>query len=340
MAIKINMLSLADSVSGQGVGSAYIEQTNLVKQIPELEISVNSRAHDFDIYHIHSVNYRYYRRMKKDHVNIVYVHFIPKENEGSIKLPKLATKIFDWYVESFYKRADELVVVNPCFITPLKELGIPEEKITYIPNYVAKETFYPLEKDVVNEIKVRYQIPVDKFIVLGCGQIQTRKGFDDFVKCAASNPDLYFLWVGGFSFGRITHGYKEYKKMMKNLPSNMMVTGIVDRSKMNEIFNIADVLFMPSHKELFPMSILEAANAHKPILLKKLTLYTPILFDKYCHGTSVEEYSEELQKLANDSSYYQKRIDDAIFLSNFYSKERLMEEWKNYYERIYEKYKK
>ena len=177
------------------------------------------------------------------------------------------------------------------------------------------------------------------FVVLGCGQIQTRKGFDDFVETVKNNPDVSFLWAGGFSFGRITHGYKKYKKIINNPPKNLKILGIVDRNKMNEVFNISDVFFMPSYKELFPMAILEAINVGKPILLRDLDLYKPILFDKYAKGKNVDDFSIEIRKLKNDKSYYDSQSEKSKFIANFYNKERLLNEWDNYYRRIYKKYK-
>ena len=47
--LKINMLSKATSVSGQGVGAAYIEQVNLVKEDKDLfEITENKRGNKLD----------------------------------------------------------------------------------------------------------------------------------------------------------------------------------------------------------------------------------------------------------------------------------------------------
>ncbi|MBD5390886.1 glycosyltransferase, partial [bacterium] len=45
MKLLINMLSKADSVEGQGVGSAYIEQVNLVKEeLSEyFDVRINSK---------------------------------------------------------------------------------------------------------------------------------------------------------------------------------------------------------------------------------------------------------------------------------------------------------
>ena len=339
MAIKINMLSKADAVPGQGVGSAFIEQTRLVKELKGFEISINDKKGDYDIYHIHSVNLGYRLRMNKKHINIVYVHFVPKENEGSIKLPKLAQFIFDKYVESFYKKADELVVVNPAFIKPLEEIGVPRDKITYIPNYVDKANFKKLDGQQIIQLKNKYDINQNNFVVMGCGQIQTRKGFDDFIETVNKNKDVTFLWAGGFSFGRITHGYKKYKEIVKNPPSNLKILGIVNRDKMNEIYNISDMLFMPSYKELFPMAILEAINVGKPILLRDLNLYKPILFERYARGKSVDDFSIEIRKLKNNKDYYNSQVYNSEFIANFYNKERLLNEWNNYYKRIYEKYK-
>ena len=333
------MLSRADVAPGQGVASAYFEQVALAKKIDGLEVEVNSRSSKFDIYHIHSVHPSYRLRMNKKHINVVYVHFIPAKNHESIKLPKLAEKIFDWYVESYYRKADELIVVNPCFIDDLIKLGINKEKITYIPNYVDHDTFKPLPKESINEIKVKYNIPNGKFVVLGCGQIQTRKGFDEFVETAKMNPDMFFVWVGGFPFGKIMHGYKKYRKLLKNLPQNMINIPIIERKYMNELYNACDVLFMPSHMELFPMTILEVANVHKPILLKDLELYEPILFSRYSKGNNVAEYSEELKKLKDNLTYYLFQSDNSKYISEYYNEASVKELWKDYYQRVFDKRK-
>ena len=334
------MLSQAESVKGQGVASAYREQISLIQELSDyFEMEINSKSKDFDIYHIHSPNYRYKVRMNKKHLNIVHVHFVPSKNDGSLRLPKLINYIFNKYVEGLYRKADELVVVNPCFISDLEKLKIDRENITYIPNYVDKSTFFPLPEDRIDEIKDEYHIPKDKFVVLGCGQIQTRKGFDDFVETARRNPDMQFVWAGGFSFGRLMHGYKKYKKLLKNLPQNMVHLGIIDRNKMNDVFNMCDVLFMPSFIELFPMTILEMCNIGKPFLVRDLELYRPTLFSKYCSGNNVDDFSSELKKLNDDVTYYNLQCENSKFISSFYNKETLLNTWKEYYLRVFDKWK-
>ena len=52
----------------------------------------------------------------------------------------------------------------------------------------------------------------NQFVVVGAGQVQKRKGIDDFITLAEELPDITFIWAGGFSFGGITDGYERYKK--------------------------------------------------------------------------------------------------------------------------------
>ena len=329
--ISINMLSSADKVAGQGVGSAYLEQVNLVREGASdlFDIYINSHK-KCDIVHVHTVDLWNYFKMNKG-VSVCYVHFLPDTLNGSIKLPKLFDKIFKKYVTKFYNKADHLVVVNPIFIDDLVKFGIKREKITYIPNYVSREQFY--KKDA-SDIRKKYNISDDAFVVLGVGQVQTRKGVMDFIDVANKMPDTTFVWCGGFSFGRITDGYEELKKIYENPPKNVIFTGIVPREEMNDMYNMADVLFMPSYNELFPMSILEAINSSKPLLLRDLDLYKDILFEKYLKGTNNDEFVSKLTDLKNDKKVYNKYSKLSNEISEFYSKEHVLEIWKDFYQSI------
>ena len=63
--IKINMLSSADKVAGQGVGSAYLEQVALVKEkLSDIfEVKINGGV-KYDIMHHHTIDPINYIKMK------------------------------------------------------------------------------------------------------------------------------------------------------------------------------------------------------------------------------------------------------------------------------------
>jgi|GEM_PF-76633 len=332
--ITINMLSTADNVPGQGVGSAYEEQVALVKKCKKFKVRIND-PRDADIIHCHTVDlWNYFRMVNTKGTSVCYVHFLPDTLDGSIVLPGVAFSVFKEYVTIFYNSADHLVVVNPTFIEKLTEFGIDRDKITYIPNYVSKDTFYEEPKEKILKTRNEYGIKEDAFVVLGVGQVQTRKGVLDFIDVAKRNKDVTFVWCGGFSFGKITDGYDELKEVCENPPENVKFVGIIDRSKMNDMYNMADMLFMPSYNELFPMSILEAVNSHKPILLRDLDLYKDILFGKYLKGNNNDDFSFYINKLKTDKKLYKHCQEDSQAISEFYSKEHVLNMWIDFYTSI------
>lgn len=337
--IQITMFSSADKVDGQGVGSAYVEQVNLLKsEAGDLfDIHINDWFKKADIKHFHTIDPAFMIPMlDKNAVKITYCHFLPDTViNGSLKIPNSLRPITSHYIIHFYNLADRIVVVNPSFIPELEKYGIPREKIYYIPNYVSKETFHDLGAEQRKATRKKYGIPEHAFVVLGAGQIQTRKGVMDFCKVAEQCPDIEFVWAGGFSFGPITDGYEELKKLKEHPPKNVHFIGIVDRKEMVNIYNMSQVLFMPSYSELFPMTILEAVNLSIPVLLRDLDLYKEILFSDYLAGSDNETFARLLEKLKQDPILYKKYQKESQKISAYYSKENVAELWKQFYQDAY-----
>ncbi|EDO1159672.1 TPA: glycosyltransferase family 4 protein [Listeria innocua] len=334
--IKLTMLSSAEKVKGQGVASAYRELVNLLEEryTNEIDMKINSFEKS-DITHYHTVDFRFFLSTffkKKRGVRVGYVHFLPETMEGSLKLPWIARVVFYKYLISFYKRMDEIVVVNPSFIPKLTAYDIPEEKIHYIPNFVSKKTFFPISTAEKKLAREKYGIPADKFTVIGIGQVQHRKGVLDFIEVAKQLPHIHFVWAGGFSFGKITSGYEELKKIYDNPPANVKFIGIVDRSEMNACINMADLFFMPSYNELFPMAILEAMSADVPILLRNLELYEEILTGYYVKEVDNPGFIRAIERLEHDTDYYNEMLQAAKEGATYYSEDRLAKIWFAFYQ--------
>lgn len=331
--IRINMLSNADKVNGQGVKSAYLEQVALIQnELNDLFDVVINDKQPADILHCHTILPNYLMKMKKHQSqNVVYVHFLPDTLDGSIRLPHLIFQFFKKYVIYFYNAADYLIVVNPMFINDLVACGIDQKKIRYIPNYVSHETFYKEDENKRIDTRRLYGIHENDFVVLGVGQVQTRKGIKDFVEVAKSLPHITFIWAGGFSFGKMSDGYDEFNEIYHHPPLNVHFIGIVAREKMNDIYNMADVLFMPSYNELFPMSILEAINSQKPLILRDLDLYKDILFEKYLCSHDNDGFIKHIKDLQENHDLYQKYSQLSYEISQYYTKEHVKNMWKDFY---------
>lgn len=337
--IRVNMFSSATKVKGQGVGSAYTELIRLLKTHLGDEISVAiNRYSKADVSHYHTVDFKFFLStfLPNRGVKVGYVHFLPETLEGSLKLPFPLKQIFNWYLMTFYKRMDRLVVVNPSFIDKLVALGVDKNKVTYIPNFVAKEAFHPLPAEQKLQLRQKFNLPTDKFIVVGVGQIQARKGVFDFIKLAQRMPKIEFVWVGGFSFGKITDGYDELKKVVANPPKNLHFPGIVERSAMNEYYNASDVFLLPSYNELFPMSVLEAFSSGLPVVLRDLALYHCIIADNYVKCDDVNQMQQAIATLKDDKTKYQYWLAQSKKAADYYSEQRLAQVWDEYYHRLVE----
>lgn len=336
--ISIKMLSISDIVKGQGVSSAFHEQVNLVSKSDKLDICVNKHFKNADITHHHTVGVGSYIRMfNKKTIHVAYVHMLAEKLEGSIKLNSLFYKIFKWYTHSFYRKADYLVIVNPDTKKMLLSYGISEDKIYYIPNYVSSDQFYEVDDNLKLRYKQKYKFKTDRMTILSVGQVLLGKGVEDFIASAKNNPHLDYVWAGGFTFGPLTDGYETLKDYVENPPKNVRFIGLIDRRVINEVYNAADILFMPSFNEMFPMTILEAVNTHTPIVIRNLELYEDILFDYYRPCAGIVDFDDEILKITQDEAYRKQSICNSVKLKDFYDQKYVLKLWEDFYSDILKK---
>lgn len=332
--LKITMYSSADKVKGQGVGSAYLELISLLKArfSGEFDLAINKYRRS-DISHYHTVDPAFYLSTfsKKRGRKIGYVHFLPETLEGSLKIPQPFRSIFYHYVIAFYKRMDHLVVVNPSFIPKLAAYGIPEDRVTYIPNFVDSDRFHEFSPEEKLKLRQQFGYQADDFIVFGSGQVQERKGVPDFIQLAKQNPDVKFIWAGSFSFGRITDGYQELKKVVDNPPANLWFPGIVSRDEIAQLNNIANLFLLPSYNELFPMSVLEAFSCGTPVMLRDLDLYKAIIDGDYQKAQDVDDMQVQLDYLRSHPDRLAQLHRLAQQASARYSKDALAKIWHEFY---------
>ncbi|MDR1440114.1 MAG: glycosyltransferase [Clostridiales bacterium] len=125
--------------------------------------------------------------------------------------------------------------------------------------------------------------------------------------------------------------------MLGSLPQNIRFLGLVERERMNAVYNASDLLFLPSYSELFPMAILEAAYCEKPLLLRDIGEYPPILFDCYLKGGSVEDFARHIAKLRDDKAEYARWQGKSRQLRAFYGREHILRMWDDFYTKILER---
>ncbi len=347
--LSLNLLSSAHKVAGTGPGSAWREFLKNFKNKPfvdEYEVFVN-RKRDADIVHINSPDPRYKFQMRHGRYHGVVlhsVHFIPKTHTDNSFEPKnflhrlFLKSILKWSYY-FLKKSDELIVVNPLFIKDLINLGVAKDKITYIPNVVHNSEFHKVSAAQKAEFRKKHNFfPNDK-IVVAVGQLQTRKGVKDFIEVAKDLPEVKFIWLGGFAFRKLSHGHKEIQEFLANPPANVFFKGRVQIKEVNEYLNLSNIFFMPALNELFPMSILEAANVGIPMLLRDLPEYAEIFsFTKYLKANNNTDFVNIIKTVFTNKAVASEAVKTSKAIAATYSADIIAKQWDEYYQRISHKY--
>lgn len=334
--ISVNMLSIATLIKGQGVETAYNELIGLLEKYgkKDLEI-VKNKGINYDILHMHTCNpMSFIKQRLTKRKTLTYVHFMPNTLNGAIRMPKLFLKVYAWWVKLCYLKSDYLVVVNPVYISELKNLGYDENKIFYIPNFVSSDNFNVISDKSKKNYRKKYNYKDSDFIVVSVGQLHKGKGVLDFIELANDNPDIKFLWIGGFNFGALMEGYDEVKKVYDNPPSNLKITGVIDRKEVNILCNISDVFLSPSYYESFALVALEAAHTEKPLILRDLPTYKDIYFDNVLYGNDNADFIKYIRKFKENDDFYKEYVEKSRKIKKLYGEEEIYNKWLELYKNI------
>ncbi len=340
--ITVNMLSIADSVKGQGVETAYNELINLLSKYgkDDLEI-VKNKGLNYDVLHMHTVNvFSYIKQRLTKGVTLTYVHFLPDTLVGALRIPQVFMKIYAWWVRRCYLKSDYLVVVNPDYPEEMVKMGFDEDRIFYIPNYVSEESFFVLPEKDRQDFRKQYGYKEDDFIVVSIGQLHKGKGVLDFIQLARENPDIQFLWIGGFNFGKYIEGYKKIRKVYDDPPANLRFTGVIERNEVNILCNISDVFFLPSYYESFALVALEASMTDKPVILRDLDTFKKIYYDNVLYGRNNEEFIRCIRSLKDDPQFYRDRQEKSRMIREHFAGHAIYDKWISLYRTITERGKR
>ena len=264
---------------------------------------------------------------------IVSVHFTPESWNGALRLPAPILYIWLKYMMYFYRCADILHTVNPDAKKYLIKHGFDKRRIIFIPNAIDPEFFHKSnDDDKRNAVREKYGFKADDIIVLGSGQLQTKKGVEDFADTARLLPNIKFIWVGGFSFSMLSSGYPKIKALVSDPPENLKFTGIIPRSELRDLLDAVDIFFLPSYHEQFSMAIIEAANIKLPLLLRDISVYKSIYpSDDYLRSDSPKGFAQMIKRLAYDKDFCAKYISGAERIAKRYNNDKILASWKRLY---------
>ena len=177
--ICINVVSESGLAPGQGVDTAFKEMVAGFRERADVKLLVNSHA-TADVVHIHTFGPKGFRALFFDKgYKVVSAHVVPASLVGSIKGARYWLPLATWYLKRFYNRADAVVAVSGT----TRDILVNDMKIKK-PVAIIEPTIdtrrYKVSGSEKKRLRQQFNYLDQDFIVVGNGQIQPRKRFDDF----------------------------------------------------------------------------------------------------------------------------------------------------------------
>lgn len=198
-----------------------------------------------------------------------------------------------------------------------------KDKIIYIKNGYNSQDFY--EKNLNREeVLERFSIngKYEK-IVLFVGRVSKMKGLDTLFKAAKIYEKDNIL--------TLIAGDGEYRSELENLKQNLCLKNIVflgskNHKDLNDLYNIADVLVLPSRKEALPLVAIEALACGTPAVVTNQFGMADIIIKDVGLTFEMDDdimLAEQINKILNKEILFDK---SAIinYAKNNYSQETLI----------------
>ena len=273
--LRVNVVSESEfSVQGHGVHTAFLEMRGALASRPDIDLLVNAKpSAAADITHLHTFGTFALKRLlaRQGGKRVVSAHVVPDSLRGSLVGAGWWVPVFKYYLRWFYNRADLLLAVSDYTKQQLLALKV-KAPIAVLENSI-DTTRYASTPELKAAARASLGFSTDDFIVAGNGQVQPRKRFDSFIDVAKQMPDTRFVWIGGIPFGALGADYPHMTRLISHAPANVLVTGVIPLDDVCSYLAAADVFFNPSAQETFGLSIIEAAAAGLPVVVRDIHDY-------------------------------------------------------------------
>jgi glycosyltransferase involved in cell wall biosynthesis len=194
---------------------------------------------------------------------------------------------------------------------------------------ISKFKFCEIEK---NQIRERLSIPQDAFVHLFLGRLCKDKGIDElltaFIKNNKAGSEAYLLLVGPNESEYNAHFFSELKN------DHIIVVGLT--SDPNQYFSASDVLVLPSYREGFGTTVLEAAANGIPAIASNIYGLSDAIIDNETgllhEAKNVQKLSTHMRRLEKDIGLTKrlgKQANERV--NEIFSSEHLTRELVNFY---------
>ena len=289
-----------------GVHTAFINHIKLLKEKDDIEVVVNDEGTG-DVFHGHTYGLYYLWKGRKYKGRRVFTaHVIPDSIKGSLPAWWLFMPFIKLGLKIVYSYADVCIAISPMVEKAIIQTGA-KTRIVNIFNPIHIDTWKRTEENRKNGRK-KLGLSDTDIVILGVGQLEGRKGVDDFLDVAEAIPEVKFVWAGGRPFGGLTEGIKRINERFMKAGNNVINAGQIELEEMPLIYAAADIMLFPSFQENCPLAPLEAAACGMPVVFRDIAEYRLLYEHPYIKASSKEEFVAIARKLIYDKDFYNEGL--------------------------------
>ena len=302
--LRVHVISETAYVTkGQGVHTAFIEHLQLLRKKTDIEVVVNQEGWG-DVMHAHTYGLYYFWKGRKYKGRRIHTaHVIPESIKGSLPFWKYLMPLSNRFFKRVFSYADVVIALSPMVEESIRNLGV-KSKIVKIYNPVLTERWTKTAEKAARG-RALLKLKTDRKVVLGVGQLQSRKGVEDFISIAEAIPEADFIWIGGRPFGKLTEGVERINNRIKKASAHIHFPGLFDMQDMPDLYAAADIFLFPSYQENCPLAPLEAAASGLPVVYRDILEYQKLYENPYLKAADNASFIAQIKKLLQDERFYE-----------------------------------
>ena len=204
-----------------------------------------------------------------------YGHSTMEDFRGSFRGSDLLAPLFRRWLTFCYGLGDVVLTPTPYSRRLLAGYGL-RKPVYSLSNGVDVDFFHP-DAAAKDTFRKRYHLGANEKTVISVGHTIARKGLPEFLELARKLPDVRFLWFG-WTDPRLVPA--AITRAIRNAPPNVLFPGFVDRERLREAYQGADVFAFLSHEETEGIVVLEALACGIPTVLRDIPVYDGWLEDR------------------------------------------------------------
>ena len=311
-------------VKGTGVHTAFLNHVDLLREKNDIEVVVNGEGTG-DIFHSHTYFLYYFWKGRKYKGRRVFTaHVIPDSLKGSFPAFWLLKPFVYWGLKKVYSYADVCIAISPAVENAIIKTGA-KTRIARIANPINLD-FWRRDSDKREKGRRMLGVSDKDFVVLGVGQMEGRKGVEDFLDIARSVNEAKFVWAGGRPFKFFTEGIVRINKKFREAGNSVITTGELDIGQMPFIYAASDLMLFTSLQENCPLAPLEAAASGIPVIFRDLKEYQLLYNNPYLKAKDKDEFVDLTRRMMNDTDFYNEGVKISSQLLKQFDKETIREQ--------------